>query len=440
MAVKTPTESTTRSNGHSRPASKPRSFRQDPSYGRYAHVTGWGIEVPEKVMTNYDIEKLVDTSDEWIKTRTGIRKRHIAGDNESVVTLSVKAARKALSKADILPQDIDLIVLATSTPPYLFPSTASQVQDWLGATKAGAFDVLAACTGFIYALSMASAQIKAGYIDTALVIGAETFSRILDWTDRSTCILFGDAAGAFVLSASDVPGGIKHIALHSDGSGGDLLYASSGMRETWDGRTKDQQIRMNGREVFRFASKVMVESIKEVVEDAGIKMDDVDVIVPHQANYRIIQSAARGLGLPIEKFCVNIEEYGNTSAASVPLAFAEAVEQGRMKPNDKVVMVAFGAGLTWGAALLEWDVKPTPKSNMREFFREGWYILARGRSLLRRFMRWVESILYRRERIRETPYPHSASLHKGKPSQNGASPNGNSNHTNGTGSQNGSNI
>lgn len=425
MAVKTPVEKSQKTNGHRSPSTKPRSFRSDPAYGRYAHVVGWGVEVPERVMTNHDIEKLVDTSDEWIRTRTGIRKRHIADDSESVVTLSVKAARKALSKADVLPQDLDMIVLATSTPPYLFPSTASQVQDWLGATKAGAFDILAACTGFIYALSMASAQIKAGYIDTALVIGAETFSRILDWTDRSTCILFGDGAGAFVLTASDVPGGIKHIALHSDGSGGDLLYASSGMRDTWDGRTKDQQIRMNGREVFRFASRVMVESIKEVVDDAGIGIDDVDVIVPHQANYRIIQSAARGLGLPIEKFCVNIEEYGNTSAASVPLAFAEAVEQGRMKPNDKVVMVAFGAGLTWGAALLEWDVDPSPSSNMREFFREGWYMLARGRSLLRRFMRWIESILYRRQRVKETPYPHAASVSSKRDKLNGS--NGHSN-------------
>ncbi len=432
MAVKTPIENKQNANGHKKASNKPRSFRRDPAYGRYAHVTGWGIEVPEKVMTNTDLEKLVDTSDEWIVKRTGIRKRHIADDSESVVTLSVKAARKALSTADILPQDIDMIVLATSTPPYLFPSTASQVQDWLGATKASAFDILAACTGFIYALSMASAQIKAGYIDTALVIGAETFSRILDWTDRSTCILFGDAAGAFVLTASDVPGGLKHIALHSDGSGGDLLYATSGMRGTWDGRAKDQQIRMHGREVFRFASRVMVDSIEEVVEDAGLKIDDIDVIVPHQANYRIIQSAARGLGLPIEKFCINIGEYGNTSAASVPLAFVEALEQGRMKPNDKIVMVAFGAGLTWGAALLEWDVVPSPRSNMREFFREGWYILARGRSLIKRFMRWVESILYRPQRVKETPYPHTASVagNRDDESDSPSNQNGNGNYRN----------
>jgi len=417
----------TKTNGNARTSTETWTSRKDPNYGRYAHVTGWGVEVPEKVMTNFDIEKLVDTNDEWIRTRTGIRKRHIADDHESVVTLSVKAARKALTQADILPQDLDLIIVATSTPVNLFPSTACQVQDWLGATEAGAFDILAACTGFIYALGVASAQIKAGYIDTALVIGAETLSRILDWNDRSTCILFGDGAGAFVLSASEVPGGIKEVKLHSDGSGGDLLYVSSGIRDAWDGTVKKQAIRMNGREVFRFASRVMVDSVKEVADKAGVSVDDIDVIVPHQANYRIIQSAARGLDLPIEKFCINIEEYGNTSAASVPIAMVDAVEQGRLHPNDKVVLVAFGAGLTWGAALMEWAVEPSPSSYMREVFRESWYIVARIRSLLRRFMRLVESILYRPQRVRETPYPHSASVARDRSKASEFSRNGSTN-------------
>lgn len=363
--------------------------------GRYAHVVGWGVAIPDKVLTNSDLEKIVDTSDEWIRERTGIVERRIAGDRETSVTLGTHAARKALSHADILPDDIDLIVVATSSPAYLFPSTASLIQDQLGATRAGAFDILAACTGFIYALSLASAQIKSGVCDVALVIGTETLSRIMDWSDRGTCILFGDGAAAFVLKGSDIPGGMRDIVLHSDGSGGNLLYAVSGVRPSWNGSDSPNVITsMNGREVFRFAAKVMVSATEEVLQKAGLSVEDINVIVPHQANLRIIEAAARGLKLPMDRFFVNIERYGNTSTASIPIAVAEAVECGRIKPNDKIILVGFGGGLTWGAALLEWEVSPTPGSYGRDVLREGFYIMARVRSLIQRILRFLSAILF----------------------------------------------
>lgn len=371
----------------------PRTVRGD---GRYAHVVGWGVEIPERVMTNLEIEGMVDTNDAWIRERTGIAERRIADDRDTTVTLGVRAARKALAHADVHPSEIDLIIVATSSPGFLFPSTACLIQDRLGAENAGAFDILAACTGFIYALGLASAQIKAGMISKALIIGTETLSRIVDWTDRGTCILFADGAGAFVLSGSEVPGGIQHVVMHSDGSGGDLLSAPSGVRPSWNvnGMAAPAALcSMNGREVFRFATKVMVSATEEVIERSGLRIDDIDVIVPHQANLRIIQAAARGLELPMEKFFVNIDRYGNTSTASIPIAVAEAVENGTIKPNDKVVMVGFGGGLTWGALLIEWDVQPGPAKYGREVLREGWYILARVRSLARRFIRFLGAML-----------------------------------------------
>lgn len=361
---------------------------------RYAHVVGWGVEIPERVLTNHEIEMMVDTNDQWIRERTGIAERRIADDRDTTVTLGVRAARKALSHADLNPSDIDLIIVATSSPAYLFPATACLIQDRLGATDAGAFDVLAACSGFIFALGLASAQIRAGMVNTALVIGTETLSRIVDWTDRGTCILFADGAGAFVLSASEVPGGVQHVVMHSDGSGGDLLCAPSGVRPSWNGApAPDVLTQMNGREVFRFATRVMVSATEEVLEKANLSTSDIDVVVPHQANLRIIQAAARGLDLPMDKFVVNIDRYGNTSTASIPIAVAEAVEAGRIKPNDKIVLVGFGGGLTWGAALVEWQVMATPASAAREVVRESWYIVARIRSLMRRVFRFLEAIL-----------------------------------------------
>ncbi len=361
---------------------------------RYAHVVGWGTEIPERILTNQEIERMVDTTDEWIRERTGIAERRIADERDTTVTLGVRAARKALAHADVHPSEIDLIVVATSSPGHLFPSTACLIQDRLGAQNAGAFDILAACTGFIYALGLASAQIKAGMINKALVIGTETLSRIVDWTDRTTCILFADGAGAFVLNGSEVPGGISHVVMHSDGSGGELLCAPSGVRPSWNGTPGAEVLTtMNGREVFRFATRVMVTATEEVVERSGLTMQDIDVVVPHQANLRIIQAAARGLGLSMDRFVVNIDRYGNTSTASIPIAIAEAVENGQIKPNDRIVLVGFGGGLTWGAALIEWDVEPTPGSYGREVLREGWYIVARVRSLLRRMIRFLEAVL-----------------------------------------------
>jgi 3-oxoacyl-[acyl-carrier-protein] synthase-3 len=346
-------------------------------------------------MTNHDLEKIIETNDEWIRERTGIGARRIADDRDTPATLGTRASRKALSHADILPDDLDLIVVVTSSPAYFFPSTASLVQDQIGATHAGAFDLLAACTGFIYGLALVSAQIKSGAIDTALVIGTETLSRIMDWKDRGTSILFGDGAAAFVLRGSDMPGGVRDVVIHSDGSGGDLLYAASGMRPSWNGSEAPQAvIGMNGREVFRFATKVMTSATEEVVKKAGLSLSDIDLIVPHQANLRIIEAAARGLKLPIERFFINIEHYGNTSTASIPIAVAEAVECGRIKPNDRIVLVGFGGGLTWGAALIDWDVSPSTASYGRDALREGLYVMARLRSFIQRILRFVGALMF----------------------------------------------
>lgn len=377
---------------------KPRVRARQRANGRYAHVIGWGVEVPERVLTNAEIESMVDTSDQWIRERTGIAERRIADDRDTTESLGLRAARKALNHANVSPRDLDLIIVATSTPSHLFPATANIIQDRLGAPRAAAFDVLAACTGFIYALSLAASQIETGAVDTALVIGAETLSRIVDWTDRSTCILFGDGAGAFVLRAADTPGGIREVVLHSDGSGGDYLFAPTGVRTGWNGSTPKQSLVMNGREVFRFASRVMVQATEEVLELAGLDADDIDLFVPHQANLRIIQSAARGLHLPMDRFFVNIDRYGNTSTASIPIALAEAVEQQRIKPNDRIVLVGFGAGLTWGALLLEWQPRPTARSQFGEMLSEGWYVLAHVRSMFRRFLRMLEAMFW---------YPHN---------------------------------
>lgn len=362
--------------------------------GRYAHIVGWGTEVPERVLTNHDLMQFVNTSDEWIRERTGIAERRIADDRDTTATLGLRAARKALNCADMNPRDLDLIIVATSSPTSLFPATANLIQDKLGAVRAGAFDVLAACSGFIYALSLGAAQIEAGLVDSVLVIGAETLSRIVDWSDRSTCILFGDGAGAFVLRAGDTAGGVRHVVLHSDGSGADHLYARSSVRTSWNGPTPEQSLVMNGREVFRFASRVMAQATEEVLEEAGLEPEDVDLIIPHQANLRIIQAAARGLRLPVERFFVNIDRYGNTSTASIPIALVEAVESGNIQPNDRIVLVGFGAGLTWGAALLEWDPQPTARSQFSEMLREGWYIFAHVRSMILRFLRMLEAIFW----------------------------------------------
>lgn len=368
---------------------------------KYAHIVGWGCYLPDRIMTNDEIAQIVDTSDEWIHTRTGIRQRHIAGEAETTSTLAFEAAARALAVADMHPSQIDLIIVATSTPEHMFPSTACQVQDYLGATRAGAFDLSAACSGFVYGLEMAAQAIATGSVRNAIVIGAETMSRVLDWDDRSTCILFGDGAGAVVLRGSGVPGGILASVLHSDGSGSDLLSLPAlyhnPMPMLADGFSANghqhNTIDMQGRQVFRFATQVIASSVKEVLRKADLTIDDIALIVPHQANMRIIETSAKRLKIPQEKFYVNLERTGNTSAASIPIALCEAVEEGRLRPDDNLVFVGFGGGLTWGATVLKWDVTPPEVRRLDREWKRARYIAARLRSRLKRWRRKVWAIL-----------------------------------------------
>jgi 3-oxoacyl-[acyl-carrier-protein] synthase III len=365
---------------------------------QYAHITGWGMSVPESVLTNDDISKMVETNDTWIRERTGIRERRIARADQFPSTLAVEASIRALRVANLRPTDLDLIICSTSSPEYIFPATACLIQDQLGATKAGAFDLLAACSGFIYALNMGAQAIRSGSIKNALIIGSETLSRFVNWKDRSTCILFGDGAGAFVLQASDQPGGVLSAVMHSDGSGGDLLTLAGGGSHypaneatLLDGK---HYIQMDGNEVFRFATRVMASATEEVLACAGLTKDQVQWIVPHQANIRIIKAAARGLNLPMERFIVNVEKYGNTSTASIPMAMVEAVEKGQIQPGEKIVMVGFGAGLTWGALAAEWTGPLPSKGHVHP---EQYRTFARLRSGVRRALRFIEGLLYRKE-------------------------------------------
>jgi 3-oxoacyl-[acyl-carrier-protein] synthase-3 len=366
-----------------------------------AHITGWGVAVPKRVLTNEEIAQWVDTSDEWIRTRTGIRERRIASPEESTATLAAEAALEALEVADLNPLNVDLIIVATSSPEHLFPATASLVQDRIGAVRAGAFDLSAACTGFILALNMAAQAIRSGSIKSSIVIGSETLSRLTNWKDRNTCILFGDGAGAFVLQASDLPGGVLSAVMRSDGSGGNLLSLPAGgsRKPASQDTVKNGEhfIHMNGREVFRFATRVMAQATHEVLELAGLALEDIQLIVPHQANQRIIDSAARGLKLPLEKFVINVERYGNTSTASIPLATVEAVRDGRLNPGDRIVFVGFGSGLTWGAVAAHWTGPlPVEKPRIAAWpyrFERTYSIYVRVRSfilrLIRRFEGWI---------------------------------------------------
>ena len=363
---------------------------------RYAHITGWGMGLPRRVMTNDDWAQLIDTSDEWIRSRTGVVERRIAGEGESTLTLSMEAARQALEVAGISPAQLDLIIVGTLTPEYVIPSTACLVQDGLGAMHAAAFDLSAGCSGFIYGLSLATDSIRAGNCQHALVIGAETLSRVMDWTDRATCVLFADGAGAVVVSGSETPGGVLSSALGSDGSGGDyLIVPAGGSKLPASHETVDQRlhtIKMNGREVFKFATRTMNKATRLVCQKANISLKDVNLVVPHQANHRIIQSAARSLNLPMERFVVNLDRYGNTSAATVPIALCEAIESGRVQRGDHLVLVAFGAGLTWGAAVVKWGVllPVVPTAWWRRLSRWLYYRWARMRSLGVRLRRRLE--------------------------------------------------
>jgi len=365
---------------------------------RYAHITGWGMAVPQAVLTNADLERMVDTNDEWIVSRTGIKERHIAGKNESTATLAAKAGLRALEATELHPRDLDLIIVATASPEHLFPATACLVQDALGAVHAGAFDLSAACSGFIFGVHMAAQAIRTGAINNALVIGAETLSRLVNWKDRDTCILFGDGAGAFVLQARPSPGGVLSGLMRSDGSGGSLLTVpAGGSRYPASLDTVERNlhtIQMDGRKIFRFATRVMASATREVVAEAGLALDDIELFVPHQANLRIIEGAARDLKLPLDRFMINIERYGNTSSASIPIAVCEAVEQGRVRPGDHVVLVGFGAGLTWGALALEWveTKRPVPASRRRRLSL--WTLLARLRSAVVWAWRRIEGLFW----------------------------------------------
>ena len=325
---------------------------------RAATITGWGMSVPQQIRTNADLERMVATSDEWIVSRTGIRERRIANDDESTFSLAHEAAKHALQVADVHPNDIDLVIVATLTPEYGFPATASLVQDALGAARAGAFDLNAACAGFVYGVAVARGLIESGTHETILLIGADTMSRVVDWTDRSTCVLFGDGAGAVVMQATDGPGGILSTVLGSDGAGAPLLIQpAGGSRQPATAETIASGahfLRMNGREVYKFAVKATAEAARRTMYETGLGPDDVDLFIPHQANLRIIKSAARGAGIPMDRVFVNADRYGNTSAGSIPIALCEALEAGRIQAGDLVLMVGFGAGLAWAAAAMEW--------------------------------------------------------------------------------------
>jgi len=324
-----------------------------------ARILGIGAYSPERVLTNHDLEKMVDTSDAWILERTGISERHIAAEDEASSDLATQAGRRAIADAGLSPDDIDLLICASVTGDMPFPATACFVQANLGLKNAAAFDIAAGCTGFLYGLNLVQGLIRGGAYRRVLLIGGEVLSRTLDWTDRATCVLLGDSAGAVVLGpAGDSDSGILATRVASDGTKADLLYIpGGGSRNPASHRTVDERMhyfKMNGRETFKHATRNMAAIAKQVLEDSGLGLEDVDLLVPHQANLRIITYIAEQLGVPMEKVYTNVQRYGNTSSASIPLALTEARQNGRLKAGDVVLMVAFGTGLTWGATLLRW--------------------------------------------------------------------------------------
>lgn len=392
-------------NGHNRmmPVAAPAPAEAAPpdEGRRYAQIIGWGYHVPSKVITNKDLEQIVDTTDEWIRSRTGIEERHVAADpKETTATLGIAAARKALAVADVHPSKVDLIICATSSPEHIFPATASIIQDAIGATNAGAFDLSAACSGFVYGLSMARGHILAGDAEYVLVVGAETLSRIVDWTDRNTCVLFGDGAGAVLVAASNVPGGIMAVELGSDGSGANTLSVPAGgsaqpaSLETVS--SGSHYIKMDGKAVFRFATRVMAQATNRVLERSGLTTNDVDLIVPHQANIRIIQnSVLNQLKIPQDKVWINLQRYGNTSTASIPIALCEAIEAGKVQPGNNLVFVGFGGGLTWAACTIKWSVPVGGKETAswwKNYRRQATYQAAAARSMWKRAVRWVYEV------------------------------------------------
>lgn len=335
-----------------------------------ARIVGVGRYAPDRVMTNEDLARIVDTSDEWITERTGIRERRIAAEDETTSGLATQAALRALASAQVDPADIDLIITGTCTPDGMFPAVSTLVQHAIGAPDAAAFDVNAACNGFLSALSAASQFIATGQARRALVIGAEITSRIIDWTDRGTCVLFGDGAGAVVLEASveGEPGAVDGLVLHSDGSQSSLLYATGPCTPGF-GLTQEARVVMNGAAIFKQAVTAMSDACAEVIAHAGLTVDDIDLVVPHQANRRIILSVADRLSVPIERVYMNLDRYGNTSSATIPIALAEAAAEGRLQAGHRVLLTAFGGGLSWGAMTLEWGVVPDPALGVADVVR-----------------------------------------------------------------------
>jgi len=329
---------------------------------RHAAITGWGMAVPERVLTNADLERMVETSDEWIVSRTGIKERRVVGPGDSTTSLATGASRQALERAGLTAEDLDLIIVATYTPDQFLVAQACLLQGQLGGTAA-AFDVGAACSGFVYALSVGTQFVRSGCYERVLVVGADTITRLIDYTDRKTCVLFGDGAGAVVLEPTDEPRGLLSTVLGADGAGSEHLfipgwatYAPESAVLLQDGGNRPG-VRMNGNEVFRFAVRVMGESAAEAVERAGLSFADVDMMIPHQANLRIIDAAARQLDLPRDKVWVNVDRYGNTSAASIPIALTEAEAAGKLEEGDNLVFVAFGGGLSWAAGVVRWGTE-----------------------------------------------------------------------------------
>jgi len=317
-----------------------------------------GVNIPSRILTNADLEKMVDTSDEWITTRTGIRERRIADNGSSASQLGIPAAMEAIAQAGLSPDDVDLIVCATSTPEKMFPSTSCLIQKGIGAGECGSFDLLAACSGFIYATMVADQFIRAGSARNALVVASEIYSQIINWKDRDTCVLFGDGAAAVVYSSSAGPDGIIDSRLHSDGAFAEFLTAGGVSSRNWESSGAVENsgyfLEMKGNQTFKVAVKKMTEVSLELLEGNGYGPDDLDMVIPHQANIRIINAVGKNLGIGEKKMFANLDKYGNTSAASIPIAMYEAARDGRIKPGDLVLMVAFGGGLTWGATLIRW--------------------------------------------------------------------------------------
>ena len=326
-----------------------------------AHIAGWGKYLPSRVVDNYELASTLATSHDWIVDRTGIHERRIAADDETPSTMGIEAARQALCKAGIVPADIDLIITANSSPERVFPATASLIQRGLGARPVGAFDINAACSGFVYGLFTAQQFVSAGIYRNVLVVGTEVYSRVLDWQDRTTCVLFGDGAGAAVVQASPEPGGILSCVLGNESAGAESVYMFGVAKSPLDERANEHHyLVMNGGQVFKYAVRAMIDSAHQALDQAGLTMQDIDLVIPHQANLRLIHSAAEALGVPEEKVFINVDRYGNTAAASIPIALCEAIESGCLHKDDRVVLMGVGAGISWASMVLEWSSDPRP--------------------------------------------------------------------------------